>query len=372
MAEPSPERLADINAKQDVLLALLRERDREGLLLLDPANFSWLSAGATARGVVDPGEHPALYVQNSYRWVICSSVDTQRLFDEELDGLGFQVKEWPWSWGRTQLLADLCQGKRLLCDGPFADCLPIGDGLTPLRRRLSPWEQARLVELGKDLAHALEATCRNLHRGDSEEEIAGQLAHRLLHRGMEPIQVQASADGRLRKYRRHGATKTKVERHCVVCATARRHGLHATASRVMSFHPPDDQFRNEMETACRWSAVLIAASTVGAKMPDIFGHGQRFMESAGFEHEWRLAPLACVTGYVAKELPLLPGDSQRALESGWAVVWHASVGAVTNSDTMLVSPEGPRVMTAPELWPLKRIRVAGLTIDRPDMLVRDS
>jgi Xaa-Pro aminopeptidase len=370
MADPAADRLADIDAKHETLLALLREREREGLLLLEPANFSWLSAGATARGVLDPAEHPALYIQNSYRWLICSSVDTQRLFDEELDGLGFQVKEWPWSWGRRQLLADVCEGKRLLSDSPFADCLSVGDALMLMRRRLSELEQARLLDLGKDLAHALEATCRNCLRGETEEEVAGQLAHRLLHRGLEPILVEVSADERLRKYRRHRPSKAKVERNCVVRATARRHGLHATASRVMSFGPPDTPVRNELEVAVRWSSVLIAASTVGAKVNDAFIHGARYLEAAGFEHEWRLAPLGWVTGHAQQEIPFLPSEGQRSMEAGWAVVWNASVGAVANTDTVLVTALGPQLLTPAEAWPVKRIRVAGLSIDRPDILVR--
>ncbi len=372
MADLAAERLADINAKQQTLLALLTERQREGLLLLDPANFSWLTAGATARGIIEPAEAPALYVQNSYRWVLCSSVDTQRLFDEELDDLGFQVKEWPWSWGRGQLLADLCQGKRLLSDVSYGDCQPVGDVLHPLRRRLSAWEQGRLLQVGKDLAHALEATCRNFLRNETEEEVAGQLAHRLLHRGLEPILVEAVADGRLRKYRRGAPTRTKVDRNCVVRATARRHGLHATASRIVSFGPPEDQFRNEMEIACRWSAVLITASSFGAKLAEFVSHGGRYLATAGFEHEWRLALLGWVTGHAPSELALLPSDGQRALEAGWAIVWNASIGGVANTDTMLISPEGPQLLTPTEIWPLKRIRVGALTIDRPDILIRES
>ena len=57
------------------------------------------------------------------RWIITSNVDSQRLFDEELDGLGFQLKEWPWHWGRGQLIADLCQGRNVACDQPQDGCV---------------------------------------------------------------------------------------------------------------------------------------------------------------------------------------------------------------------------------------------------------
>ena len=105
------EREDEIAAKQAAIAGLLKSAEQDGLLLLDPANFSWLTTGAVAHGVTDPIERPAVFVQNSsYRWVVCSNVDSGRLFDEELNGLGFQLKEWPWQWGRAQLLADLLHG----------------------------------------------------------------------------------------------------------------------------------------------------------------------------------------------------------------------------------------------------------------------
>src|SRR5690348_14681616 len=93
------DRRADVDAKQALVAAVLQEVGCEGLLVLDPDNFAWLTSGAMSRGSLNPAEHPALYFSPEQRWIIASNVDTQRLFDEELDGLGFQLKEWPWHWG---------------------------------------------------------------------------------------------------------------------------------------------------------------------------------------------------------------------------------------------------------------------------------
>ena len=112
----SSDRRADIEAKQARVAELLREHDREGMLLLEPENVSWLTSGATPRGHLDAESLPTLYCTAESRWLICSNVDSQRLFDEELDGLGFQLKEWPWHWGRDQFFADLCPGRKIACD----------------------------------------------------------------------------------------------------------------------------------------------------------------------------------------------------------------------------------------------------------------
>lgn len=360
----------DIATKQERLAAMLRDLVRDGLLLLDPANFSWITSGADSTLVVEAADQPAVYLQNSQRWLICSNVDTQRLFDEELDGLGFQVKEWPWQWGRPQLLADLCTGKRLACDVPFADCTNVGERLQTMRRTLSPWERERLRAIGIEVAHALEATCRGINRGDTEQEIAGHLCHRLARHGLTPVEVQVSADSRLRMYRRHVPGTAKVEQTCVVRTTAKKNGLHVTASRAVCFGAPDDHFRQDWETACRWSAVLIAGCGAGAQAAEVIRHGLNYLENVDLEHEWRMSPLGWVTGHASREIHLLPSDSPPTLESGWPVVWLANVGAALSADTILVTDAGPEIMTPAKLWPVKIIKVANRVLERPDLLIR--
>src|SRR5262249_45028102 len=115
-AVSAPDRRSDIDAKQTLVAGLLREAGCGGVVGLEPEDFAWLTGGAAARGILDPGELPALYVSPEGRWVLSGNVDSQRLFDEELDGLGFQLKEWPWHWGRQQLLDDLCQGRKVASD----------------------------------------------------------------------------------------------------------------------------------------------------------------------------------------------------------------------------------------------------------------
>src|SRR5262249_32678457 len=258
------DRRADVDAKQARVGALLQEVGCEGLLVLDPDNFAWLTSGATPRGNLDPAEYPAVYFSPEQRWVICSNADSQRLFDEELEGLGFQLKEWPWHWGREQFLSDLCTGRKIACDrvpaGIDADFALISEPLRKLRRCLTVYEQACLLALGEVLAHALEAACRTLRHRDTEREVAGQLAHRLMHRGLLPVHIGVAADGRSRTYRRFGFTSTSIGRYCVVTATARKYGLHATASRMMCFGEMPEDLKKEQSAVIRVSASYLAST----------------------------------------------------------------------------------------------------------------
>ena len=370
MNDPATERAADIFLKHEKVSAMLREVGRDGLLVLDPANFAWLTAGAAARGVTDAADLPALYLQGPQRWLLCCNADTQRLFDEELDGLGFQLKEWPWYGGRAKLLADLVFGKKAACDLPFSDCLNVGDRLRLPRRTLSTWEQARLRELGEAVGHALEATCRHVERGDSEEETAGQLSHRFVHHNIDPLTIQVSGDGRNRVHRRRGYTAAKIEHTCVVQTTVRKWGMHATASRTMSFGPPPEEFYREFEMAARITGMQMASSTARTKPADILTTSNGILRLAGFEHEWRLCPAGWLTGVAPVEALFAPGEPTEPLELGQAVVWQGSIGAAVAADTMLVAAGGPQLLTAPGQWPLRRIKVASFFVDRPDVLVR--
>src|SRR5439155_16633885 len=239
--------------------AFLQEIGCDGLLVLDPDNFAWLSGGGTARGVRDAAELPALYFTPEGRWVLSSNADSQRLFDEELDGLGFQLKEWPWHWGRAQLLSDLCQGRRVASDRPLNGCQAVGDRLRTMRRRLTAYEQACYRALGQIVSHALEACCRTLAPGETEREVAGQVSHRLMHRGVNPLSVHVAADGRCRLYRHCGFTAAPIKTHCVVKVTARKYGLCATASRSVCFVQPYSALRRYYDTARNVMATLVAS-----------------------------------------------------------------------------------------------------------------
>jgi Xaa-Pro aminopeptidase len=369
LGDMGTDRRGDLEAKQVRVANLLNEAGCEGLLVLDPDNFAWLTSGGAARSVLDPAELPALYYNLDQRWVLCSNVDSQRIFDEELDGLGFQLKEWPWHWRRDQLFADLCHGRSIAADRPLNGCKFVGDRLQRMRRALTPYEEACFRALGLVVTHALEATCRTMTRGEIERETAGQIAHRLYHRGAVPLAIGVAADGRSRFYRQFGFTSMPVNTYAVLTLTARKYGLCATASRTVCFGEPDAALKKEHDAACKISATYIASSWPDAVPRQILNTGRRVYLLMGYEHEWRHSPQGHITGRnpVEKAITLQTED---LLQADWAVTWRASTGGAISCDTFLLTEAGPAWITPTETWPLKRIRVQGAEFFRPDLMIR--
>jgi Xaa-Pro aminopeptidase len=359
-----------VDGKQAQVAELLRAVGVDALLLLEPENVAWMSSGGVGGGTLNPEDAPALYCTAEARWLVARNLDTQRLFDQEVDGLGFQLKEWPWSWGRSQLLQYLLGLRRAACDRPFGDALVVGDQLRQRRLALSPYEITRFRELGHTVSHALEATCRSLTVGQTEQEIAGQVAHRLIHRGAACVAVAVAADGRSRRYRQFGLTDAKLKRYAVLTTTGSRDGLYATASRTVAFGSPDEALQKEHDAACKVSATYIAGSVPDGAVAELLTAGRRIYKITGFEHDWRLCLPGHVTGHAAVERAWL-AQTADLLRPGWAVTWQASAGAACSSDTYLVSAEGPKFMTATaQNWPQKRIRIQGGSLSRPDILQR--
>lgn len=362
-------RRADIDAKQAVMATVLAEVGCEAAILMVPAHLAWFCGGLNVRGLYAEAERPGVYTTGRMRWLVCGNPDTQRLFDEELDGLGFMLKEWHWSVGRAQLLGELVAGKKVATDRPFPGMPLLVDRLRPGLRPLYPSDRARLDALGAVVAHALEATARGLARGDTEQEVAGQLGHRCLHHGAEVLAVSVTADQRGDKFRRSGFTDARVEAVCTLQLTAVRAGLHVTASRTVCFGPPPDEFRATHDAACKLAAVFRSLSKPGVTVGGAVDTGYRLFRGGPFEHDWRLCPPAYGTGWFAAEELRRAGHDEPFVDRQ-PLVWQARLGAAAVVDTVAVAAAGAEAVTPPDQWPYKRVVVAGTPHDIPDVLVR--
>ncbi len=363
-------RRTDIDAKQDQIARVLEAMDVEAALLLVPSHVSWFTSGMNVRGLLADSERPGIYTNGRQRWLLCSNVDTHRLFDEELDQLGFQLKEWSWETGRAELLMNVTTGRKVTSDRPFPNMPQISERLRPLLRVLSPFEQDAYRELGKIVAHAVEATARNFSFGQSEEELAGQVGHRLLHRGVEATAISITAENRGERFRRAGYTGSLVHHTCTIQATGQKDGLFATASRSVSLEAPPDDFRIAFEAAVKLAAVFRSTSRVGESMGTAKDSGALLVANTPFEFDWRLSQ----PGYGAGRFPaeeLRRAAQYEPFSLGQAVVLQARTGPCSVVDTVLITDDGPEIITPANGWPFKRVSVLGQPFDIPDLLVRD-
>ena len=368
--DPAAGRQAAIDVKQARIAQLLSEMGCDGAILLVPAHVAWFTGGINLRGLIADTERPGIYTNGRQRWLIASNVDAQRIFDEELDRLGFMLKEWQWPGGRAALLGELVANRKTAADRPFPNMHLINERMRSELRPLVDGERERYCELGGDVCHAVEAAARTLERGETEAEVAGQVAHRLHRHGAEAASVSVTADDRGRKYRRTGFTQAPITSSCTIQATGTRDGLYVTVGRTVAFAPAPEALRAEHDLATRLAAVFHASSRPGSTVAKAADVGRHLTAGGPFEYEWRHSQPGYGTGWMpAEELRRMGQDEPFVAHQ--AVVWQAKIGAAAVVDTVLIADDGPSMVTPVELWPFKRIKLQDRTYDVADLLVRE-
>jgi Xaa-Pro aminopeptidase len=359
-----------VDRKQERIAGFLARKKYDGVLLRRPCNFAWFTSGAECplRGATEAAA--ALFVTPEARVVVADNVDSSQLFDRHLGGLAFQLKQRSWHEGLAGLLDDLCRGRNVACDLPQAGATDEAAEIAALRIPLTAIECERLRKLGAIAAHAVEATARHVQPGETEAEIAAQLSNRLIRHEVQPLALRAVADGRGMAYRHWRFGDNPLRNWCFISATVTRWGLCCAVTRSVVFGSPQQDMLVAFQQAGMLAATGMFFSQPGWPLSTVWQKVRRIYEKQGIGEEWQSADQADVVGYRASEVPLLPTSSFTLLPR-MAMHWHPSVGPAHVGDTMLVSEEGPEMVTRPTDWPLITVTVKGRAMQLPDVLVRE-
>lgn len=362
------ERLSEIAARHQRLAEFLRQEEFAALLIQQPSNFTWFTAGGSNERGGATGTTGALFITPEARVVACSNVDTAQFFESEISNMGFQLKERPWTEPRSVMLADLCRGRRVASDIPFAGTTNIGMRMLDLRLPLSNYEKTRLRDAAKLLTHAIEATARGMKKGRTEADVAGEVSHRLFKHGVRPERIQVLGDGRGSRFRRWTFDESPIHSFCTISAVGRYCGMFVGAARTVALGDPPDALLKAYEPAALIEATGIYFSQPDWELFEVWNRVHRLYEKSGVEPEWRLADQAEIVEYEFGAVPLMP-NSEFRLTNGTPVFWHPSVGAVLMGDTVLVGEKGTEVLTTTAEWPVVPVLVKGTPVEVPAIFV---
>jgi Xaa-Pro dipeptidase len=364
------DRIAEVGRRHKLLADFMRQEGYSGVLLQRPANLAWLSGGARLQ--LDASAHStaaAFFVTPEARVAICSNVETAQLFESDIANLGFQLKERPWTEPRSVMMADLCRGRKVAADVPGPLVTDVSLHLTGMRLPLSAYELALLRVAGRVTAHAVEATCRNLTPGRVEQEVAGELSHRLLKHGVTPERLQVIGDGRGKRFRHYRVSESTIQRWATVVAVGSYRGLHVGVARTVCLVEPSSELLKSYEQAALILATGMYFSQSGWELFEVWNRVKRIYEKSGAEDQWRLADQADVVEYELGSVPLMP-TSEFRLTPGTPIYWHPSVDHVILGDTVTVTAGGAELVSPANDWPQVPVSVKGTTVIVPGILLQ--
>ena len=347
--------------------ALLARRGLDALLLQRVSSFAWATCGAAnyintaaTTGVA------SLLITPTGKHLITDNIEAPRMEREEKlaeQGWTFQVGPWH---EPSAALARLTAGLKLGADGPYPGAMDVSDEMAELRSVLSPEALGRFRGLGAICAEAMQAVAQMVKPGQTEFELAAQLALETQRRGAQPIVVLVASDERIFNFRHPLPADKALERYAMLILCGRQRGLVCSITRLVHFGPLPAELRGKAEATARIDAAMIHATRAGVTVGDVFRATQIAYAAAGYPDEWRLHHQGGPAGYEPRELLATPGSPFQVV-AGQAYAWNPSITGTKSEDTILVSGGGQpnEVITSTPGWPMIDVTLDGQRYPRP-------
>jgi len=368
------EKAEEFSVKLERIRRYLAEKRFAGVALSRSDNFAW--AGCGADSVVNTASETGvgtLVVSRDSVALVANNIESDRLLAEELEGLPIdEVRTFPWErpGEKDETIAQMAAGGWFASDDGAGGLPAIGDDFARLRYELTAAEVERYRTLGKDLSAAVEAAARSVERAMTEAEVAALLASHCWQKGMNPVVLLVAADERIENWR-HPVVKDTPLARCVMLVTCcRRQGLVAAITRLVHFGPIPEELKRRHHAVCRVDAAFMLNTSPGKTAARVFEAGRQAYSDVGFPDEWQLHHQGGAIGYLPREYIATP-ECTEIVRQNQAFAWNPSIRGTKSEDTMLVTPRGVEMLTAPtEGWPTVSVEIEGRTLERADILVK--
>ena len=258
----------------------------------------------------------------------------------------------------------------MISDSGFKNTIEVDRELRTLRLPLTSLECDRIRQLGRIAVHAVEATAMSFKRGQTEAEVAGEVAHRLIKRTVVPERIQVTADGRCDRYRHWSYGDDVIKTYAQISCIAQRWGLNVGVTRTVAFESIPDELRVAHQKAVLMHATGMFFSRAGLQSETIWKKVHRIYEKFGLPHEWKLADQVEVIGYKLREWSLV-SEPATIVETPVPIFWHPSIGPAQVGDTILVIPNGTELLTQLRTWPRLTVHVRNSPVHCADILIRN-
>lgn len=363
-ADPDKEALEhELNTKLERLRKTMAAGNVSAVHLGKLGNLAWLLCGGDALvSFADPPVAEAVVTQQRVV-VMMSEVERDRL-EHEAFPPGVDALYYPWydAGARAVALKEVLGTGRVMADTPDLAGAEFRD-FWPLRAPLTETEISRYRALGKDAAEAFTEALTGVTLGMTEHGVAARVAFSLRTRGIQPALILVAADARLQRYRHPLPTDNVFRERLMAVACARRGGLYANLTRLVSSGPLPSTDRDRYSRLLSVESTLLDHTQHGVLGRELFTEMTAAYEAAGFGDEWTRHHQGGPCGYETRDWTLQEG-SAKILQDGSAYAWNPSLPGLKVEDTVLLQNDKLDILTADPAWP--SVELGGRT--RPGVL----
>ena len=339
--------------KRARIKALLESKNLDAVVLKKGANVAWIIGGRAHIPTTLELACMDVIVYRDRIVVVTNKIEAPRLTAEELTG-DEELIVINWFEGRE---AQLPKGERIGVDGAENDRVNLQSDIETLRRSLNDYEINRFREIGKDAAAALGEAMLDIDPEMSEVEVAGEIAEELWERDLEPVVLLVAGESRIKQFRHPLPTKSVIGSMAMGVICARRKGLIASVTRLVSFGETSTELTETYLRLLNVEAAFLDGSKVGSTLAEAFKAGENEYLKQGFARdEWTKHHQGGPTGYLPRDFPAHEKTPQ-LIGLNNALAWNPSAEGLKVEDTVITTSAGLEVITHDPAWP--SIEIAG-------------
>jgi len=329
------------------LRELMKQKGLESIVLRRNPNLAWAIAGrAHVPTTIDAACFDLIITQDSAT-AITNVVEAPRLIAEELPSEVI-VKAIKWSEGRDPQLPT---GTKVGSDQPGADRIDLGTEIEIIRASLIESDVVRYKEICSDAAIALGNAMKQVVSSDREIDVAGLITHALWQADLEIVFLGVAGQERVHKFRHPLPTSAVVGNRVSASICAKRKGLIASVTRIVSFEPISDAMAKDYEAIFKVEAAMLDATVVGKPFSDPVNAAIAAYPANGFDgDEWVKHHQGGPTGFLPRDWPANTG-SARLIANNQPIAWNPTGKGFKAEDTILATNSGVKILSMDPDWP---------------------
>lgn len=214
----------------------------------------------------------------------------------------------------------------------------------------------------------MESVGKRVRKGWRENQVAAELSHELVGRGLEATVILVGSDERLKRYRHPLPTDRKIQNTVMMVICAKGYGLIANLTRIVHFGPMPVDLQLRHRACLEVECAMWDKSKIGVVAKDVFNAGVLKYSEQGFPGEWKKHHQGGPTGYETRDYLATPDCPFRLVENQ-SLAWNPSITGTKSEDTVLLTGKGLELLTPTPRWPMMKVNCGGKEYLRPDILI---
>ena len=339
--------MSAFNQRIEPIRELMKAKGLDAFVVRRNPNLAWAIAGrAHVPTTIDAACFDLIITQDSAT-AVTNVVEAPRLIAEELPNEVI-VKTVKWSEGRD---AQLPTGAKVGSDQPGGDRLDLGTEVEMMRASLIASDVERFKEICVHAAVALGNAMKQVESTDREIDVAGLISHSLWQADLEVAFLGVAGQERVSKFRHPLPTDTVIGNRVSASICAKRKGLIASVTRIVTFGQVTDSMINDYTSIFKVEAALLDATVVGKAFSEPIHAAIAAYPANGFDaDEWTKHHQGGPTGFLPRDWPANQATT-RLIAQNQPIAWNPTGKGWKAEDTILATTSGVKLLTNDPDWP---------------------